>query len=85
MILSAVLVSCGGEATDIVSESAVNEQTSAPINTESVVEDTPGEDKDSDEITFSYSYKVPGKNIVIDVPGYQEMEKGYVMIHLLMC
>lgn len=29
------------------------------------------------------SYKVPGKNIVVDVPNYQEMEKGFTQLYIL--
>ena len=40
-------------------------------------------ENESNEIKFTYSYKVPGKNIVIDVPSYQEMEKGFTQLYIL--
>lgn len=37
----------------------------------------------ANDITLPYSYKVPGKNIVIDVPNFQEMEKGFTQLYIM--
>ena len=54
------------------------------ITTSSNAPDTTSSIKSEDNnIVLSDSYKVPGKNIVIDVPNYQEMEKGYTQLYIL--
>ena len=39
--------------------------------------------KDEKNIVLSNSYKIPGKNIVVDVPDYQSIEKGFTKLYIL--
>ena len=36
-----------------------------------------------DSVELSYSFKVPGKNIFVDVPNYQEIERGFTELFIL--
>lgn len=54
------------------------------ITTSSTATETTSSIKSEDNnIVLSDSYKVPGKNIVVDVPDYQPMEKGFTKLYIL--
>ena len=82
VLMMFVLVACGGN-TDENTDTNVDNKIS---NVNDTSTNDNNEELDSDDeakITFSNSYKVPGKNIVIDVPDYQEMEKGFSQLYIL--
>lgn len=54
--------------------------------TENKVEEKKEENKNTttnNAVDLSNSYKVPGKKIVINVPNWQEMEKGFTELYIL--
>ena len=77
------MVACGGNNDTPPDNNTTGSQgESANNQTENnTTEDT--KKPDDNKIKFSYSFKVPGKNIVIDVPDYQEMEKGFTQLYIL--
>lgn len=70
------LASCGNQKS---TENGDNSSTSE------VSANTPATTSTNDNTTAELlnSYKVPGKNIVVDVPNYQEIEKGFSQIYIL--
>lgn len=74
------MTACGNSTQEENNNPSVNNSQSQTTNSE---ETNNEKDDDSNKITFTYSYKVPGKNIVIDVPNYQEMEKGFTQLYIL--
>lgn len=79
LFLLLTITSCGNNTVN-------NEQTPNSENRqtdESNTNDTTIEQNKNDEIKFNNSYKVPGKKIVVDVPDYQEMERGYTQLYIL--
>ena len=69
---------CGNDDT----QSQGNNENSS-VNVSKETSKTEGQNGDEGRIALSSSYKVPGKNIVVDVPDYQEMEKGYTELFIL--
>ncbi len=74
------MTACGNSTQEENNNPSTDNSQSQQSNSETTNNE---KDDDSNEITFSYSYKVPGKNIVIDVPNYQEMEKGFTQLYIL--
>lgn len=73
------ITACGNDTAD-------NDQTPNTENSQTQnpsTDNTTVEQNKNDEVKFNNSYKVPGKKIVIDVPDYQEMERGYTQLYIL--
>lgn len=79
VLLLLSMTACGDKPSNDVD--TPNTESSQTKNNEP--DDTKVEDDKKDEVKFTNSYKVPGKKIVIDVPDYQEMEKGYTQLYIL--
>ena len=79
------LVACGsGGGNDEASEPAT-EGTEPIVETTVKVEETTEASETEAERSdlLPYTFKVPRKNIYIDVPNYQEIELGYTKIYIL--
>ncbi len=74
------MTACGNSTQEENNNPSTDNSQSQTSNSE---ETNNEKDHDSNKITFTYSYKVPGKNIVIDVPNYQEIEKGFTQLYIL--
>ncbi len=74
------MTACGNSTQEENNNPSTDNSQSQTSNSE---ETNNEKDDDSNKITFTYSYKVPGKKIVIDVPNYQEMEKGFTQLYIL--
>lgn len=74
------MTACGNETQDENNNSSTDGN---QTQTSQVDESGNAESNDDSEVVLSYSYKVPGKNIVIDVPNYQEIEQGYTQLYIL--
>ena len=76
------LVICG--LLSMTACTASESETNMPSADVSVTSTTAVSNNDSDiEVELAQTYKVPGKNIVIDVPNYQEIEQGYTQLYIL--
>ncbi len=90
-ILCLSLMACSNKVNDDTTNTFSEEEISTSLtqngedkqDDQQKEEDKQNEQQIENKITFSYSYKVPGKNIVIDVPSYQEMEKGFTQLYIL--
>ncbi len=76
--MSLSLVACGNN-----NDTSDDTQKDNPSTTQSSEQNNESQKEDDKGVTFTSSYKVPGKNIVIDVPDYQELEKGFTMLYIL--
>ncbi len=76
--MSLSLVACGNN-----NDTSDDTQKDNPSTTQSSEQNNESQKEDNNDITFTSSYKVPGKNIVIDVPNYQEIEKGFTQVYIL--
>lgn len=74
------MTACGNETQDENNNSSTD---SNQPQTSQMDPSGNAESNDDSEVVLSYSYKVPGKNIVIDVPNWQEIEKGYTQLYIL--
>lgn len=70
------LASCGNK------ENRKNDNNLTILTTQSGVRTNPNSN-DNTLIELSNSYKVPGKEIVVNVPNYQEIEKGFTQLYIL--
>lgn len=73
-----LMTACGSKAN--LDEQSQKNTVTISSNTTDVTSSIKSEDN---KIVLSDSYKVPGKNIVIDVPDYQPMEKGFTKLYIL--
>lgn len=79
VLLLLSMTACGDKPSNDVD--TPNTESSQTQNKEP--DNTKVEDDKNDEVKFTNSYKVPGKKIVVDVPDYQEMERGYTQLYIL--
>ena len=78
IIIVLTMASCG--------EPSKTSETSTELSVSSETNGTHQDEKktpNTSEQILTYTYKVPGKNIYIDVPNYQEIEKGYTELFIL--
>lgn len=62
-------------------EALENDKVSTNNETES--ESQIEEETEKSEIEFYYTHKVPGENIVLDAPNYQNVELGYTELYII--
>lgn len=79
LLLLLAMTACGNNSKN--NDETPNTESSQTQNSSS--NDTTDEPNKDEGIKFTNSYKVPGKKIVVDVPDYQEMEKGYTQLYIL--
>lgn len=64
---------CGGEQTNTDNNEANNNN----LTEESI------EQEENNNVDLSYTYKVSGKNIYVDAPNWQEINKGFTQLYIL--
>lgn len=80
MVLLLTMVACGNQS-DEGGETPNVDNSQTQSQTESDV--TKNEPSNDDKVTLAYAYKVSGKNIVVDVPNYQEINKGFTQLYIM--
>lgn len=73
------LIGCGGN-TDTPQNDKEPTNTKTETESEMTAE---SEESEKAQIDFYYTHKVPGKNIVIDAPNYQNVELGYTELYII--
>lgn len=79
VLLLLSMVACDGKSSNDVN--VTNTDSDLIQSNESVISET--EVDENNEVKFNNSYKVSGKNIVVDVPNYQEINKGFTQLYIL--
>lgn len=86
-MLALSTTACGTNTDSKNSENSSNGNSSAVVSsTTEKATDNKDANSDNDDVLSNIkfiTYKVPGKNIVIDVPNYQKLEKGYTDVFIL--
>ena len=80
--MSLLLLACGSTSTD---DGEIKENTSNVAETQMDLEkETEANSEDSvGKVELSNTHKVPGNDIVIDVPNYQNIELGYTELYII--
>lgn len=84
-MLALSTTACGTTNDGKNSETSNNSSVAASSTTEKAT-DNKDTNTDKDDVLSNIkfiTYEVPDKNIVIDVPNYQKMDKGYTKIYIL--
>lgn len=79
-VLIFALASCGKDNTDNKLES---HDTLSSTSQPEVTQQDQSSNIEVDSVELSYTFKVPGKNIFVDVPNYQEIERGFTELFIL--
>ena len=79
-VATILIINKNKDATTDISNNALTSNNNKQSNDKN--ETVPSDDKQQ-EILTGGTYKVPGKNIYVDVPNWQEIEKGFTELFIL--
>lgn len=79
LFLVTVLVGCGNDKKETLFGTVSVKQSESST----IIESNKESSVQQNAVILSDTYKVPGKKIYIDIPNYQEMEKGYTELFIV--
>lgn len=80
MFMMLTMVACGNQSDEGGETPNVDNSQTQSQTENDTTKDEPSNDN---KITLAYAYKVSGKNIVVDVPNYQEINKGFTQLYIM--
>ena len=80
MFMMLTMVACGNQSDEGGETPNVDNSQTQSQTENDTTKDEPSNDN---KVTLAYAYKVSGKNIVVDVPNYQEINKGFTQLYIM--
>lgn len=80
MFMMLTMVACGNQSDEGGETPNVDNSQTQSRTENDTTKDEPSNDN---KVTLAYAYKVSGKNIVVDVPNYQEINKGFTQLYIM--
>ena len=80
MFMMLTMVACGNQSDEGGETPNVDNSQTQSQTENDTTKDEPSNDN---KVTLAYAYKVSGKNIVVDVPNYQEINKGFTQFYIM--